>query len=228
MKNNVAEVISDANFNCFEYSSDPSNPLHPNNLFVNWRNWDYRPKAGSALIGAGNSTNVPTLDIEGSVRTLPFDIGCYEYVPSVGRSPSPLASTPSLLVPTSATLHSSSPTQPTSVSSPSSVSSTRSSQPSSTLSPSALFFLLFSLHLEPLTLCRPSRHSKPWRILVKTVSLCHLYLSPSSLFISDVKLDFRPSDSSVFTFQSALVSASCSVLRSLRSLNTLLPNIMTL
>jgi hypothetical protein len=40
---------------------------------------DYRPTAGSPLIGKGDAAYAPTLDSAGSKRNNPPDIGAYEH-----------------------------------------------------------------------------------------------------------------------------------------------------
>ncbi len=47
--------------------------------FENASQWDYRPKSGSPLIGAGDGATGISIDIAGKPRSLPYDIGCYEY-----------------------------------------------------------------------------------------------------------------------------------------------------
>ena len=50
-------------------------------LFTDYANYDFTTKAYSPAIDAGTSTGAPSVDIDGMTRSLPYDIGAYEFFP---------------------------------------------------------------------------------------------------------------------------------------------------
>jgi hypothetical protein len=67
--------------------------FNPDIFFVDWRNFNLRPKAGSPAIDAGSSSDAPNIDIEGAARPQgsAYDIGAYEYGSGSGGNLSPNA-----------------------------------------------------------------------------------------------------------------------------------------
>ncbi len=49
------------------------------NLFNDYNNYDFTTNPNSPAIDAGTTAQAPTVDIDGNARTLPYDIGAYEY-----------------------------------------------------------------------------------------------------------------------------------------------------
>lgn len=86
--NNFGDTLDKRSVNSIAYSRNSSSPNHPNNLFVDWRNNDFRLKNGSAAIGAGNAALGPIDDVTGKIRQAPYDIGSYDYYLDVDPSPS--------------------------------------------------------------------------------------------------------------------------------------------
>lgn len=50
------------------------------NLFMDYNNFDFTTNPNSPAIDAGTAVNAPSVDIDGNPRTLPYDIGAYEYI----------------------------------------------------------------------------------------------------------------------------------------------------
>jgi hypothetical protein len=69
---NSGTVTSDHNLDLDNYN--------PDDLFVDWQNFDLRPKAGSPAIDAGSASDAPNIDIAGTSRPQgsAYDIGAYE------------------------------------------------------------------------------------------------------------------------------------------------------
>ncbi|MFC1631144.1 choice-of-anchor Q domain-containing protein [Candidatus Omnitrophota bacterium] len=63
----------------------------PGSLFLDYRNYDLRHRAGSPAIDAGSSASAPSTDINGNRRPhgSGYDIGAYEYGGSGGPDPDP-------------------------------------------------------------------------------------------------------------------------------------------
>ena len=89
VRNNIAanyyvggtNVVADHNIDIDDYN--------PEELFVDYRNYDLRHRAGSPAIDAGSATLAPSTDINGNRRPQGsgYDIGAYEY--GSGGSPPP-------------------------------------------------------------------------------------------------------------------------------------------
>lgn len=65
-----------------------TNTLHSNNIevgtaystyFLDYASRDLHLKAGSPAIGAGTTTDAPTIDADGKARSTPYDVGAYEF-----------------------------------------------------------------------------------------------------------------------------------------------------
>jgi hypothetical protein len=65
-----------------------TNSRHSNNItvgtaystyFVNYPARDVHLKTGSPAIGAGTTTDAPTIDVTGKARSAPYDVGAYEF-----------------------------------------------------------------------------------------------------------------------------------------------------
>jgi hypothetical protein len=48
--------------------------------FLNYPAGDVHLKSGSLAIGAGTSSNAPAIDADQAARTVPYDVGAYEFV----------------------------------------------------------------------------------------------------------------------------------------------------
>jgi hypothetical protein len=48
-------------------------------FFVNYAGFDFHLKSGAPAIGAGTTTNAPTIDLDKKARTVPYDVGAYEF-----------------------------------------------------------------------------------------------------------------------------------------------------
>jgi hypothetical protein len=46
--------------------------------FQDWVQQDFRPVAGSPLVGTADAKWAPDVDIDGNPRTDPFDVGAYQ------------------------------------------------------------------------------------------------------------------------------------------------------
>lgn len=83
IRNNLSTAISlsgtytaDHNLTTTAYTS----------CFVDYAGYDFRLKSGSPAIDAGSATLAPSTDIELNPRTTPYDVGCYEFIPSNANS----------------------------------------------------------------------------------------------------------------------------------------------
>ncbi|MBI2946817.1 MAG: right-handed parallel beta-helix repeat-containing protein [Verrucomicrobia bacterium] len=47
--------------------------------FVNYAGFDFHLKSGSTAINAGTTSLAPTIDLDKRTRTVPYDVGCYEF-----------------------------------------------------------------------------------------------------------------------------------------------------
>lgn len=55
--------------------------------FTNYAGLDFTLKSSSPAIGAGSTSSAPTIDILGRPRSVPYDIGAYEFIASVALTP---------------------------------------------------------------------------------------------------------------------------------------------
>jgi hypothetical protein len=61
------------------FVSQSANILNQDPLFEEAEKWNFRPKQGSPLINNGINVLTFNNDLDGMIRDIPFDIGCYEF-----------------------------------------------------------------------------------------------------------------------------------------------------